>query len=261
MFDTCPTCGDKHIKMLGLGTQRVEKELHGMFPEAKILRMDMDTVSNYISYQTMLSDFAEGKYDILLGTQMVAKGLNLPDVTLVGVLQADMSLYIDDFRAGERTFALLTQVCGRSGRAEKAGKAVIQSYSPEHEVLKFAKNQDYLSFYDYEIKFRKAINYPPFCDIALFLVSSVSADVANRASNALFSLLQEHSLSDAADIPLRLLRPCSPRIAKVNEKYRMQLMVKCRNSARFRQLADSCMDEIMQKYNVMISLDINPLSF
>ncbi len=261
MYSSCPVCGDKHIKMLGLGTQTVEKQLTEILPEARILRMDMDTVSNYISYQTMLTDFAEGKYDILLGTQMVAKGLNLPGVTLVGVLQADMSLYIDDFRAGERTFSLLTQVCGRSGRAEKVGKAVIQSYSPEHEVLRFAKEQNYISFYDYEIKFRQAINYPPFCDIALFMISADLQQVANKASVALFESLQAHAEGDASDIPLRLLRPGAPRIAKVNDKFRMQMVVKCRNSSKFRHLADVCMDEIMNQYNVLISVDINPLSF
>jgi len=261
MYSSCPVCGDKHIKMLGLGTQRVEKQLSEILPNAKILRMDMDTVSNYISYQTMLSDFAEGKYDILLGTQMVAKGLNLPGVTLVGVLQADMSLYIDDFRAGERTFSLLTQVCGRSGRADKVGKAVIQSYNPDHEVLRFAKEQNYNSFYDYEIKFRQAINYPPFCDIALFTISASLQQVALRAATALFETLQSHAQSDASDIPLRLLRPSAPRISRVSDKFRMQMLVKCRNSVKFRKLADLCMDEIMEKHNALISVDINPLSF
>lgn len=261
MFDTCPKCGDEHIKMLGFGTQMVEEQLIKLYPKAKILRMDMDTVNNYISYQTMLGDFAEKKYDILLGTQMVAKGLNFPGVTLVGVLQADMSLYIDDFRAGERTFSLLTQVCGRSGRAGKSGRAIIQSYCPEHEVLQFAKEQDYKSFYDYEIKFRKAINYPPFCDIALFMLQGVTADKAALAAGDLFTLLETYARGDASDIPIRLLQPSWPRIVKVSDKYRMQMVVKCRNSAKFRKLADQCMDEIMNRHNVLISVDINPLSF
>ncbi len=261
MIDRCPVCSDKHIKMNGIGTQLVETQLAELLPEAKILRMDMDTVHNYMSYQTMLSDFADGKYDILVGTQMVAKGLNLPSVTLVGVLQADMSLYIDDFRAGERTFALLTQVCGRSGRSEKAGKAVIQSYCPEHEVLKFAKEQDYPAFYDYELMFRKAIKYPPFCDIAMFLISARTHQLAYTAANSLFAAFENHAQKDAADIPLRLLRPAVPRISFVNEKYRMQMLVKCRNSAKFRKIADMCVDEIMSEYNVQISIDINPLSF
>lgn len=261
MFDRCPACGDQHIKMTGYGTQFVEMQLEQLFPNIRILRMDMDTVNNYLSYQTMLSEFALGKYDILLGTQMVAKGLNLPNVTLVGVLQADMSLYIDDFRAGERTFSLLTQVCGRSGRAEKPGKAVIQSYCPDHDVLSYARKQDYLSFYEYEIQFRKAINYPPFCDITLFLISAMTHELAYSAAGALFAALERHAKSDASDIPLRLLRPSVPRIAKVNDKYRMQMMVKCRNSEKFRKLADTCMDEILNEYNVQISIDINPLSF
>ncbi len=261
MMDHCPACGEKHIKMMGFGTQLVEKQISQIIPDVRVLRMDMDTVHNYVSYQTMLSDFAVGKYDILLGTQMVAKGLNLPNVTLVGVLQADMSLYIDDFRAGERTFSLLTQVCGRSGRADQAGKAVIQSYCPDHDVLVYARKQDYLSFYDYEIQFRKAINYPPFCDIALFLISASTHELAYSAASALFSAMEQHAKGDASDIPLRLLRPSVPRIAKINEKYRMQMMVKCRNSQKFRKLAQICMDEITKEYNVQVSIDINPLSF
>lgn len=259
--DTCPQCGGEHIKMTGMGTQLVETKLKELFPEAGILRMDMDTVGSYISYQTMLEQFADGKYDILLGTQMVAKGLNFPNVTLVGVLQADMSLYIEDFRAGERTFSLLTQVCGRSGRSEKPGKAVIQSFSPDHEVLNFAKNQDFLSFYDYEIKFRKAINYPPFCDIAMFTVTAVSLNKAFAAANQLFGIMEKRSVTDASDIPIRLLRPSAPRIAHVNQKYRVQLMVKCRNSAKLRALARECMSQVTEEFGVSISLDINPLSF
>ncbi|MBQ6947631.1 MAG: primosomal protein N', partial [Clostridia bacterium] len=261
MFDTCPECGDSHIRMTGYGTQYVEKQLTEFFPDARVLRMDMDTVTNYVVSQTMMSDFAAGKYDILLGTQMVAKGLNFPNVTLVGVLQADMSLYVEDFRAGERTFSLLTQVCGRSGRSDKPGKAVIQSYCPDHEILNFAKNQDYLSFYDYEIKFRKAIKYPPYCDLALFTISASSHNVAFAASGALFAEMEKHAQSDAADIPLRLLRPSVPRISQVNEKFRMQMIVKCRNSAKFRNLADVCMDSVMSEYNATVTVDINPLSF
>ncbi len=261
MFDSCPECADKHIRMNGYGTQHIETQLHEMFPTARVLRMDMDTVRNYVSYQTMMESFAAGEYDILLGTQMVAKGLNFPRVTLVGVLQADMSLYVDDFRAGERTFSLLTQVCGRSGRSDQPGRAVIQSYCPDHDILTFAKKQDYLSFYDYEIKFRQAIKYPPFCDLALFSVTATSHNVAYNAANALFDAFEKHAQQDAADIPLRLLRPAVPRIAKVNDRFRMQMVVKCRNSVKFRKLADICMDEVMSQYGALISADINPLSF
>ncbi len=261
MLDHCPSCSDTHIKMTGFGTQHVEKQLSQLLPNCKILRMDMDTVTNYVSYQTMLRDFAEHKYDILLGTQMVAKGLNLPDVTLVGVLQADMSLFVDDFRSGERTFSLLTQVCGRSGRSKMTGTALIQSYCPEHEVLRFAKNQDYLSFYDYEIKFRKAINYPPFCDIALFMISAKQQNVSLAAANELFECLQHHAANDASDIPLRLLRPSVPRIQKINDKYRMQMLVKCKNSVKLRKMALESVQEIQSKFNVTVTIDINPLSF
>ena len=156
--------------MLGMGTQYVEEELKALFPEIRILRMDMDTVDSYLSYGEKLSDFRDGKYDVMLGTQMVAKGLDFPSVTLVGVLQADMSLYSDDFRANERTFHLLTQVCGRSGRSEKPGKAIIQTYCPDHRVIALSKDQNYLDFYSQELAFRKLVGYPPYCDILLIMV-------------------------------------------------------------------------------------------
>ncbi len=139
MFDICPACKSKHIKKLGVGTQLVNTELEEIFPNAKILRMDYDTVSSYVTYGNKLDAFKNGEYNIMLGTQMVAKGLDFPNVTLVGILNADLSLYVDDFRANERTFSLLTQVCGRSGRAGKEGRAIIQTYSPDYEIIRFAK--------------------------------------------------------------------------------------------------------------------------
>ncbi len=257
----CPQCKDRNIRMSGVGVQHVEEKLREMFPQVGILRMDMDTVTGYISYHTKLDDFARGKYQILLGTQMVAKGLDFPNVTLVGVLQADQSLYFEDFRAGERTFSLLTQVCGRSGRSEDAGTAVIQTYCPDHEVLRYAKEQDYLSFYKYEIAFRKAVTYPPFCDLALFSIFGKNADLAMDAAKALFSSLEKHAATDAADIPLRLLRPTVPKIERINEKYRTQLIVKCKNSKKLRDIIRCSMAEIRQKFSVNINVDLYPVTF
>lgn len=261
VLDKCPKCGSPHIKMTGLGTQRVETELREIFPDTSILRMDMDTVSGYADFQRMMDDFANGKYQILLGTQMIAKGLNFPNVTLVGVLAADQSLYIEDFRAGERTFSLLTQVCGRSGRSKDTGRAVVQTFCPEHEVLRFAEQQDYISFYEYEISFRKAVCYPPFCDLALFTVTAATLQTAEAAAGLLFEKIEQHAETDAADLPIRLLRPTVPRIARVAGRYRVQLIVKCRNNARFRAIIRLCMNETEEAQRVKIGVDINPLSF
>lgn len=236
----CPECQSEHIKMLGLGTQFVEEELQTLFPELRILRLDVDTVDSYLSYGEHLTAFREGKYDVMLGTQMVAKGLDFPFVTLVGVLQADMSLYTDDFRANERTFNLLTQVCGRSGRSEKSGSAIIQTYCPEHRVISLSKDQDYLEFYRQEIAFRKLVGYPPFCDILLITAEGYGAELVAKGMSAIYSYLQKASVGDYSDIPLRLLSPVVPRIAMMHGRHRMQMLVKCKNSMRMRALINEC---------------------
>lgn len=256
----CPDCGSEHIKMLGLGTQYVEEELQAIFPDIRILRMDMDTVDSYLSYGERLSDFREGAYDVMLGTQMVAKGLDFPSVTLVGVLQADMSLYTDDFRANERTFNLLTQVCGRSGRSGKPGRAVIQTYCPEHQVIALSKDQDYLRFYRQEIAFRNLVGYPPFCDILLIVAESFSSDAVINGMTAIYRHLQAASVGEYSDIPLRLLSPVVPRIGMLRGRHRMQMMVKCKNSARLRRLINECRDLDLPT-GLQIVFNINPIQY
>lgn len=257
-FYKCPECGSEHIKMLGLGTQYIEEDLHALFPEARVLRMDMDTVDSYLSYGDMLSSFREGKYDIMLGTQMVAKGLDFPSVTLVGVLQADMSLYSDDFRANERTFNLLTQVCGRSGRSEKPGKAIIQTYCPDHQVISLSKDQDYLQFYHQEIAFRKLVGYPPFCDVLLVLAEGHSARDVAEGISIVYRHLQMASVGEYSDIPLRLLSPVVPRIGMVRGRNRMQMLVKCKNSAKLRKLINEC-HALELPPGVQILFNMNPI--
>ena len=257
-FEQCPECKSDKLKMLGMGTQYVEEELKTLFPDIRILRMDMDTVDSYLSYGEKLSEFREGKYDIMLGTQMVAKGLDFPLVTLVGVLQADMSLYSDDFRANERTFHLLTQVCGRSGRSEKPGRAVIQTYCPDHRVIALSKEQNYLEFYSQELAFRKLVGYPPYCDVLLITAEGYSAGTVTGGINKIYRYLQKASLNEYSDIPLRLLSPVAPRIQMIRGKYRMQMFVKCRNSKKIRQLIKECRALDLDE-NVSVSYNMNPL--
>ena len=257
-FQQCPECKSEKIKMLGYGTQYVEEELKQLLPEIRILRMDVDTIDSYLSYGEKLADFRAGKYDVMLGTQMVAKGLDFPNVTLVGVLQADMSLYSDDFRANERTFHLLTQVCGRSGRSEKEGKAIIQTYCPDHRVIALSKEQNYTDFYHQELAFRKLVGYPPFCDVLLITVEGYSSNAVTKGIYSIYHHLQNASLNDYSDIPLRLLSPIAPRIQMIRGKYRMQMFVKCRNSKKLRNLIRECKDLDLQG-DLSISFNINPI--
>lgn len=259
-YSECPECKSKNIKMLGMGTQYVEEELHAMFPEARVLRMDVDTVDSYLSYGDLLSEFRDGKYDILLGTQMVAKGLDFPSVTLVGVLQADMSLYTDDFRANERTFNLLTQVCGRSGRSGKNGRALIQTYCPEHQVIALSKDQDYNRFYEQELAFRRLVNYPPFCDILLITIESFSDQAVSKGTEQIYRFIQQSSNEAYKDIPIRLLSPVVPRIGMVRGRYRMHMMVKCKNSARLRSLIAECRNLDLPS-GLQVLYNINPIQY
>lgn len=260
MFSECPECKSAHIKKLGIGTQLVYDELEQMFPKARVLRMDFDTVSSYVEYGNKLNSFKNGQYDIMLGTQMVAKGLDFPEVTLVGILNADLSLYVDDFRANERTFSLLTQVCGRSGRAGKEGVAYIQTYSPDYEIIRYAKEQDYNKYFEFEIGFRKAMNYPPFCDIIQFTVSDKSEKNAHNSVMELYSVIDNLSKNDFSDIPVRLLYPTVPKIARFNDRYRYNLVLKSRVSARLYEMLDY-IKELFEKNMISdVSINVNPIN-
>ena len=235
--------------------------ISNLLPSARILRMDYDSVSSYLSYGEKLMAFKRGEYDIMLGTQMVAKGLDFPNVTLVGVINADLSLYIDDFRANERTFSLLTQVCGRSGRADKPGLAYIQTYTADNEVIEFAKRQDYESFYDYEIKFRKAINYPPFCDLLLLTTSSFSQQLAYKGMMELYNFIDKKSKAEYSSIPIRLMAPNVPKISRLNNKYRFNLLVKCRQSKKLRELVNECVKLFDSIKDTELSVNLNPINY
>ena len=253
----CPECEKEHLKFMGIGTQKVEEELNLLFPNAKILRVDADSTLSRDSYSKYLSDFAEGKYDILLGTQMVAKGLDFPNVTLVGVLGADSAMYSEDFRSFERSFALLTQVIGRAGRGDNKGRAIIQTFNPESNIIELAKSQDYDSFYEEEIGTRKLMIYPPFCDICVVSTQSISRNIAEDAINDIFLKIKENIKEEFSDIKLIILGPSAASVAKVNNRYRFRMIIKCKNNSKFRLMLKKSLD-IKLNNDVSVSVDFNP---
>lgn len=239
LAQVCPKCGSKYMMMKGTGTQRIEDELSEIFPRARILRMDADTTSTKHAFENKFRAFADGEYDIIVGTQMIAKGLDFPNVTLVGVLKTDNSLYAGDFKAFERTFSLVTQVVGRSGRGGKKGRAMLQTFTPEHYVLNLAARQDYPAFYEEEIKLREAMLYPPFCDIVAVTFSALQDDSCGAAAQRFAEILKERHLLSGGRIPLRILGPAKCAAAKINGRYRHRLIIKCRNSSALRSLIES----------------------
>lgn len=234
--DECPTCHSKSLRFGGTGTQKAESDISELFPEARILRMDTDATSSKSSYEKMISAFANGDYDILVGTQMVAKGLDFPNVTLVGVLNTDHMLYADDYRSYERSFSLLTQVVGRSGRGTSKGMAVIQSYTPDNLIISMAAKQDYDTFYNTEINIRKGMLYPPFADICLIGFVGENQTLTLRAANAFLHSFISLAQSDYPNLPLRILGPSPALVVKVSNKFRYKLIIKCKNNREFRKL-------------------------
>ena len=230
----CPVCGGK-LQYRGFGTQKAEEELAKLFPEARILRMDQDTTAAKDAHEKLLAKFARHEYDIMVGTQMVAKGLDFEDVTLVGVLGIDSLLFAQGFRAYETVFSLVTQVVGRSGRAKDPGFAIIQTTDPDNPVLNLAAAQDYDAFFEQEIVYRKLGLYPPFCGLCVVGFAGPKESEVARAS-ARFAALLGRQAAKQPDLPLRVLGPTPGSIEKINDSYRYKLTVKCRNDRRFRDL-------------------------
>ena len=230
----CPACGGK-LQYRGFGTQKAEEELAKLFPEARILRMDQDTTAAKDAHEKLLAEFARHEYDIMVGTQMVAKGLDFEDVTLVGVLGIDSLLFAQGFRAYETVFSLVTQVVGRSGRAKDPGFAIIQTTDPDNPVLNLAAAQDYDAFFEQEIAYRKLGLYPPFCGLCVVGFAGPKESEVARAS-ARFAALLGRQAAKQPDLPLRVLGPTPGSIEKINDSYRYKLTVKCRNDRRFRDL-------------------------
>lgn len=263
-FSSCPVCRKNTLRFGGAGTQKIEQELSELFPRARILRLDADATMRKSSHERKLSAFARGDYDILVGTQMVAKGLDFPKVTLVGVLNPDSMLYADDYRSFERAFSLLTQVVGRSGRGSDSGVAVIQTYTPENAVISMAAQQDYDKFFNSEIAIRKAMLYPPFADICMVGFVSGNQALTVRACASFYRLFTQVAKSSFGDLPLRVLGPSPASVAKVSNKYRYKLIIKCRNDKSFRSLLTQVIIKFnsdKENKNVTVYVDVNALSF
>ena len=258
-LSTCSSCGEKRLLYSGVGTQKAEEELLHLFPDIRVCRMDADTVGGKYTREGILNDFRDRKYDVLLGTQMITKGLDFPDVTLVGVLNADMSLYTSDFRSYEKTFSLLTQVVGRAGRAEKEGRAVVQTYSPAHAVLSYAFAQDYARFYREETALRKSLLYPPYCDLCQFCFLADSEAEAFRAAEEFSLFLQR----EAKDLPIRLILPKVTAVPLVGGKTRVRLLMKCKDSKAQRSMISRVLDIFRadrKNRDVVVTADMNPVN-
>ena len=257
----CPVCHGGELRFSGLGTQRIEQTLNDALPDARILRLDADSTMAKFSHEKKLNDFATGKYDIMIGTQMVAKGLNFPNVTLVGVLSADLMLYADDYRSYERTFSLLTQVVGRSGRGELKGKAVIQTFTPNNDTILLASQQDYDKFYENEIMLRKAMLYPPFSDICMVGFTGDSEPLTCESAKTFTEYFIQTAEKNYKNLPLRVIGYSPATVSRINNKYRYKCVIKCRNSKSFRQLLSDTLNIFAdnKKFSrITAYVDINP---
>ncbi|MGG0790176.1 primosomal protein N' [Peribacillus simplex] len=256
MPSVCPECESEHIRFFGTGTQKVEEELAKILPEARVIRMDVDTTSKKGSHERLLNAFGEGKADILLGTQMIAKGLDFPNITLVGVLSADTMLHLPDFRSSEKTFQLLTQVSGRAGRHQLPGEVVIQTYTPEHYSIELSALQDFDAFYEREMHLRRQSHYPPYYYVVLITVSHEdlmkTVSVTEKITNYLGSRLNRDSI---------VLGPVASPISRINNRYRYQCLIKYKRepdlNQHLRTLLEHYQKETAQNH-LQISIDLNP---
>jgi primosomal protein N' (replication factor Y) len=256
----CPACGGTHIGYSGFGTQRLQDELETDFSNLRVTRMDSDTTSGKFSHDKLIKEFANGETDVLIGTQMISKGLNFPNVSLASAVSIDSALYMDDFRAGERTFSLITQLVGRAGRSENRGKAILQTYNPENETLRLAATQDYESFFESEIQLRKAVVFPPFCSMAVFVISSPDEKdceaFARRFDTMLLSLYDK----SYKDIKIIKFGPFRNGIYKIMGKFRQRIILKYKDNARSREFLSTLLAEGLSNAprNVKLELDANP---
>lgn len=255
----CPKCGSKYVKYFGVGTERVEREVKKIFSNAKVLRMDKDTTGKKNSYELIYNSFKNGGADILIGTQMIAKGFDFKEVTLVGIVAADLTLNIPDYRAAERTFQLISQVSGRAGRGSKKGRVIIQTYTPESYAIKYSSKNDYKSFYKTEIILREGMKYPPFSKICIVNMSSKNEALLIKYTQIIGNFFKNEFTSCDN---INILGPCPSPIGKINEFYRWQILLKGEVTYNTANFIKKSIYEILKKdYNVIrISVDINPLS-
>lgn len=247
----CSSCG-AYYKEFGLGTEKVEEELLNLIPDLKIVRMDIDTTSRKNSHEKIIKDFSSGKYNVLLGTQMIAKGLDFENVTLVGVINADISLNFPDFRSSEVTFQLLNQVSGRSGRGKKKGKVLIQTFNPEHYAIRYSSLNDYVSFYKEELNIRKKLNYPPFCYICLIRIVSKDYDKASKMSYKIGDYLKDKIKDEV------ILGPSTANIFRINNKYRFQIIIKYRNINNIINYLYKLEERFFNDKDIKLEIDFNP---
>jgi primosomal protein N' (replication factor Y) (superfamily II helicase) len=255
--ETCPKCKSEHVYFFGAGAEQLEEKLRAKFPTAKVARLDRDSVRTKRAYQQVLGDFASGKIDVLVGTQMVAKGHDFQRVTLVGVVSADSQLSLPDFRAAERTFQLLTQVAGRAGRGDLPGEVLVETYYPEHYAIQLAARQDYLSFYEKEVQFRRLLHYPPFTALASILVRDTKIENAIRWSRQLSGFL---ALQESRGV--KVLGPAAAPLARLKREYRFQFLLKAPKRAQLTRLVSELLafseeKEIPQR---AVLVDVDPLS-
>ncbi|GAF07192.1 helicase PriA [Paenibacillus pini JCM 16418] len=267
--EVCPECGSEHIRFFGTGTQRVEEELAKLFPGIRVIRMDVDTTTEKGSHEKLLKQFRDQKADVLLGTQMVAKGLDFPNVTLVGVITADSALNLPDFRAAEKTFQLLTQVAGRAGRHQLPGEVVIQSYTPEHYSIVHASGHDYDSFVREELRHRRSLHYPPYCRLILVTLTHEQLPLLVRMAENMVTTLQGKakqrgwygSLDRLTSDAFEVLGPVASPIPRIKNRYRFQCMIKWRGNidavALTREAAEQ-LEDSAQGQKLLISIDVDP---
>ncbi len=252
VYDKCPSCGEKALSNLGIGTQKVEEELNGLFPDSRVLRMDYDTTSRKGMHETMIEKFRHQEYDILLGTQMVAKGLDFPNVTLVGVINADTSLNIPDFRSSENTYDLLSQVAGRSGRSEKNGEVIIQTFNKDHYAISLTKYNDYLRFYMEEMKNRRSLKYPPYYFLCNIRISGKDAEyILGEALKIKRSL--ERNFPDFI-----ILGPSACSIFKINNIYRYNIILKYKKKNNLNEVLKLVVDHYKINLKLHVDIDFNP---
>ncbi|MEO8026648.1 MAG: primosomal protein N' [Bryobacteraceae bacterium] len=252
----CPKCDSDYIQFLGTGAEKIEDELHNFYPEARIARLDRDTASHKRDFLTILSGFREGAFDILVGTQMIAKGHDIPNVTLVGVVNADIGLALPDFRSAERAFQLLTQAAGRAGRGHLPGIVLIQTINPDHYAIRHAAAQDYDAFYEKELQFRSAMRYPPFAALASVLVRSESQEEALRMSGEI------GNLAGAGEQGIKILGPAEAAVPKLKREFRYQMIIKAASRKRLNEMLQTLRRYAMdRKWNApALSIDVDPLS-
>ena len=250
--DICPECHEKSITSLGIGTEKIEEELNKYFPQARVIRMDFDTTSKKGSHEKIIKSFEQHDYDILLGTQMIAKGLDFSNVTLVGVINADTSLNIPDFRSSEYTYQLLSQVSGRSGRGEKEGSVVIQTFNPEHYSIYYASNHDYLGFYNKEMEIRHQLSYPPYYFLTSIKIISTDYELARNESNKIKTYLDNNLLDT------KILGPSVASVFKVNNTYRFQIILKYKKDKNLYSSLRSLLEHYKTNAKLRIDIDFNP---